>query len=449
LIKEHRKDLLSTINGSLSDKVIEGLARETKFTKRSGKIPASCFVNTLMSSENEQAHTSLPDLASGLREAYNIGVSKEAMHQKFTPEAVSFLEKMLENMLGQQLKTNTGNGVGVHFPCIKVKDSTKFSLPCTYGGEYKGYGNFSKKNGLMSLQYEYDLVSGNWLSARLTKGLRNDQRDSMETVGDITEGGLHIRDLGYITPTYMLAVTAKKAFFLNRLPAMAGVYTVDGRPLDWKKVDRQMKGNGCMELGVLVYEKAKVPCRLVVEHVGGPEYARRLRDAEAFARSKGLGISELHRIKLRYNLLITNVEAGILPVASIRKAYYLRWQVELVFKTWKSFFRINLVKKVKKERLECQLLARLLWVLVNWTLFNRLNRHVRKSDKSKGVSMLVFFKRSLKFAATLRLVLLKKFSITAWLKHIYIPLIEDCLCEAPKKKQTHYESLNFNNKPLA
>ena len=62
-----------------------------------------------------------------------------------------------------------------HFPQIKLKDSTGFSLPDSYHSDYKGYGNFSKKNGVISIQYEYDLVSSNWLSVDITKGLRNDQ----------------------------------------------------------------------------------------------------------------------------------------------------------------------------------------------------------------------------------------------------------------------------------
>ena len=141
----HGKHLRFTINNCLSETVLNALARSTKFTKRSGKIPAHGFLNALLASENDQAHTSLPDLATGLRQAHNIEVCKEAMHQKFTAEAVDFVKKVLGNMLSHQLKDNVVAGVAVQFPCIKVKDSTKFSLPSNYNGAYEGYGNFSKK----------------------------------------------------------------------------------------------------------------------------------------------------------------------------------------------------------------------------------------------------------------------------------------------------------------
>ena len=85
--------------------------------------------------------------------------------------------------------------------------------------------------------------------------------------------------------------------------------------------------------------------------------------------------------------------------------------------------------------MECQLLAKLLWILINWRLFRTCNTHVRKIDSEKGVSVLIFFKRCLKLAAALRLVLLKRLPVTRWLGHIYLPLIANSLCDAPRNKR--------------
>jgi hypothetical protein len=35
------------------------------------------------------------------------------------------------------------------------------------------------------------------------------------------------------------------------------------------------------------------------------------------------------------------------------------------------------------------------------------------------------------------------------LEEIYLPLIVDCACEAPKNKQSHYQTLKINIKPLS
>lgn len=451
LVKQHKKDISFLIGNSLSELTIDKVARETKFMKRKGKVPASCFVNTLLFNENDQVNISLPDLTSDLHQVYGIDVSKEALHKKFTPEAVNFLKGLVEELFSGQLQQLIDVELPLHFPQIKIKDSTKFSLPDSYGNDYKGYGNFSKKNGLLSVQYEYDLVSSTWLSIEITKGLRNDQQDSKESTSAITKGDLHIRDLGYITPTYLSAVVDKGAFFLNRLPPKAGVFTKAMNPLDWKKTDASFRKKSLvsMELNVMIYEKNKIPCRLIMERVSDAEYERRLKKARISAKSRNVNISDLYKIKLRYNTFITNVCCAILPVTEVRKTYYLRWQIELVFKTWKSFFHIDKIKKVKKERLECQLIAKLLWILINWTLFRTCNKHARKIDQKQGVSVLIFFKRSIQFRATFRLVLLKKLSINKWLEEMYLPLIADCACEAPKNKQSHYETLKINIKPLS
>jgi hypothetical protein len=451
LLKQYKKDISFLINNSLSEQTIDRIARDTKFMIRKRKVPASSFVDILLFNETDMAHTSLPDFTADLNQVHGIDISKEAMHKKFRPESVDFLKELLKELLCGQLKKVAPKGYSLHFPRIKVKDSTRFSLPCSYDDDYKGYGNFSKKNGLISLQYEYDLVSGNWLSLEMTKGLRNDQQNSKETAGDITKGDLHIRDLGYITPTYLSAMVNKKAFFLNRIPPQAGVFNQAMMPLDWRKIDASFRKNkfSSMELDVLVYQKEKVACRLIVEAVDKKEYCRRLERARMSAKSRGVGITELYKIKLRYNTFITNISAEVLPLADIRKTYYLRWQIELVFKTWKSFFRIDRIKKVKKERLECQLLAKLMWILINWGLFCRCNSHAKQIDKDQGVSVLIFFKRCIKFTASFRWILLKRSSIALWLKQVYLPLIVDCLCVAPKNKQTHYESLKINIKPLS
>ena len=450
LVNQHKNVLFSLIESTLSESVINRIARETDFMKRVGKVPPSHFLNTLLFNEQEMSKTSLPDLTADLKQTYGIDISKEALHKKFSPNSVRFMKSILSELLSKQLAKDRAEGLQLCFPRIKIKDSTKFSLPDSYGGDYKGYGNYSKKNGMMSLQYEYDLVSGNWLSLQMTKGLRNDQQDSKETLSDITKGDLHIRDLGYVTPVYLSALVEKEAFFLNRLPPQAGVFTMDGQPLDRGKIMRKFNRNKltAMELLVMVYDKNRVPCRLVIETVDDEEYGKRLEKARMKAKSRKVGITESHKKKLRLNTYITNVNSSILPITAIRKTYYLRWQVELIFKTWKSVFAINKIKKVKKERLECHLLAKLMWILINYRLFNTCNAHVKKQDNMQGMSVLIFFKRCRKFAASLKQVLLKRKSISTWLKQVYLPLISDCLCVPPRKKQTHYESLKINIKAL-
>jgi len=409
--------------------------------KRGRKLTASNFVNTLMFPFCNQAKTSLQDIAADLGQQFGVRISKEAIHKKFTAQGVRFLEELVKVVLSQQFSLPVEDELKTNFSSIKIKDSTKFMLPCTYGKDYPGFGNFSKKKGMMNLQYEYDLISGKWEYIELTNINRNDQKDSRETAGSISKGGLYIRDLGYITPVYLKTIIKRGAYFLNRIHSQVNMRTLEGKHVDFVGIDRRFKKTGVtsMDIDVTVYEKDPIHCRLVVERVSEQEYKKRLEHARKSAKARNVGLSDRHKTRCRYNTFITNADRDILPMEKIRKTYYLRWQIELVFKTWKSFLEINKVKKVKKERMECQLLAKLLWILLNWSLFNTCNRYIQKEIPDRGISVLKFFKRCLGFSYTLRQVVLKRTDTFKWLYHVFLPMIDNTSCEASKGKQTHYQ----------
>ena len=431
--------------------MINGIGKQTGFIKRGRKLTASNFSNTLMFPFCNQAKTSLQDIAADLGQQFGVHISKEAIHKKFTAQGVSFLQELVKVMLSRQFTLPEEDDLKTSFSSIKIKDSTKFMLPCTYGKDYPGFGNFSKKKGLMNLQYEYDLISGKWEYIELTNIKRNDQKDSRETAGSIFKGGLYIRDLGYVTPVYLKTIIKKEAYFLNRIHSQANIYTLEGKPVDFAGIDRRFKKTGVtsMDIDVTVYEKTPVACRLVIERVSDNEYQKRLKNAQKSAKARNVGLSNRHKTRCRYNTFITNAGRKALPMEKIRKTYYLRWQIELVFKTWKSFLEINKVKKVKKERMECQLLAKLLWILLNWSLFNTCNRHVQKETPGEGISVLKFFKRCIGFSYTLREVVLKRIDIAKWLYHVFLPMIDNTACEASKGKQTHYQVIRELLMPLS
>ncbi|ETT75600.1 IS231-related transposase, partial [Bacillus mycoides FSL H7-687] len=54
----------------------------------------------------------------------------------------------------------------------------------------------------------------------------------------------------------------------------------------------------------------------------------------------------------------------IVPMGHVHDWYSLRWQIEILFKTWKSFFQIHHCKKIKQERLECHLYGQLIAILL-------------------------------------------------------------------------------------
>ena len=62
---------------------------------------------------------------------------------------------------------------------------------------------------------------------------------------------------------------------------------------------------------------------------------------------------------------MTNATQEQLPAALIRAIYGIRWQIELIFKIWKSIFELDIVRPMSIHRFECMLYGRLILILIN------------------------------------------------------------------------------------
>jgi len=83
---------------------------------------------------------SLEDLANDFCEQHGISISKQALHERFNDFSVAFMRDLLKNQLSQQLLSIEKREVYRHFNRIRVKDSTRYSVPKEYASIYKGQG---------------------------------------------------------------------------------------------------------------------------------------------------------------------------------------------------------------------------------------------------------------------------------------------------------------------
>ena len=81
-------------------------------------------------------------------------------------------------------------------------------------------------------------------------------------------------------------------------------------------------------------------------------------------KKKGIAMKEKSKRLMGMNVYITNTSPEEVPTDYVHSLYSLRWQIEILFKTWKSFFEIDECKTIKKERLECHLYGQLIGILL-------------------------------------------------------------------------------------
>ena len=126
----------------------------------------------------------------------------------------------------------------------------------------------------------------------------------------------------------------------------------------------------------------KIPVTMTVEIVPEAVRERRIRNAVKNHNKKGYKTSEEYKFLTRFSLFITNIPKEDIPPRIISILYRIRWQIELIFKIWKSIFCINRITSMKFKRWLCLLYVRLLMMIINWNIImNRRNYlHKRSCD---------------------------------------------------------------------
>ena len=430
------------------DKELIGrLAKETGFVQRKSKLKPMGFLKALMFIYQKGKELSLSDLCGDLYHSCELDIRKQSIQARFNEKAVSFLKAVLSNLLKEEIPAIKPSLLLKGFGRIRVKDSTRFALPPSYASVYKGHGGATHNSeSMISIQYEYDLLSAETLDLRLTPGTKNDQGDAKERTHDIRKGDLFLRDLGYVTLNYLKQIVKGEAYFLNRLGPKTTVYQTDApeKQLDLKACYHHMKKYQLpyTEYDVLIGKEKKIRSRLVVYLAGEGTYEKRLRKTSKQAKGYGHNVSDDFKAKARLNLYLTNTDQKDIPASEVQKVYGLRWQIELVFKIWKSQTVLHRVKEMKIHRFECQLLARLIWLILHWKLFMHVAHWLNATTTNKTASPWKYYKYAHIINEHMREAINKPGKLKELLKKLRDWASPNFVLEK-KYKQTNYEKLKM------
>lgn len=265
------------------------------------------------------------------------------------------------------------------------------------------------------------------------------------TLEHIRKDDLHIRDLGYVSHAYLRKIVKEEAFFINRLhPLWNPVLRDTGKAIDWVSLYEKMKQTRSVHFETMITigkGHYAFNCRLIAATVSEEVWAERIRKAQTRAKSVGYELTDEYKHRCRFSLFITNATQEMLRAADIIQLYRLRWQIELVFKTWKSLLNIHQVKVVKKERLECQLIAKFIWILLNWKVFRCIDIFLRRHSSGYACSMWKFFKQARKCGYVLRMAATGKLQLADWCQ-LFLFNIKSLLIEPKKGKKAGFVIVN-------
>lgn len=315
-------------------------------------------------------------------------VTKQALFNRTDQKAAAFCKQLLEDAVTKKAVAIKASSVFQSFRKVLLQDSTTNQLPDCLATIFAGNHSGGVQKAVVRIQTILDLKTMQFVRFSLSGFTRNDQAASGDILPLCCKGDLVIRDLGYFALATFRELTGKGVHFLSRLRFGVKMYEPDGTEILLSTLLNQKQK---VDKRVLIGMQ-KIPVRLVMLPVPEKIAAEKKRKARN-DRDQRINHSKEYYEWLEFNTYITSVDEAIWTTEQVMEAYRVRWQIELVFKSWKSgglhMQQLLHDRCANAERVKICIYLMLLFV----TLFCRklylpvLNK-MTKSGSDKMVSMI-------------------------------------------------------------
>ncbi|MBM4341660.1 MAG: IS4 family transposase [Deltaproteobacteria bacterium] len=341
------------------EQTAETTARQTKFVIRRSKLTGAVFVETLVLGWSERPTASLNDLAETAADL-DVAISAQGLDQRINEAAVKLFAALCQESLRWfQQRVPLAVAILRQFTAVEILDSSCIALPATLKETYPGSGGDGPV-ACLKVQLLLNFLTGELEQVVFQTGCDPDQAYDAD-LSTLRPGVLRLTDLGYFKLERFQTTAAQQAYFLPRLDLQVGLRdATTTAPVDllaWL----QSETASLSERDLLVGNTHRLPCRIIAVRLPQEVVDRRRQRATANARRKGRSTPTARYLALlAWNIYMTNVPATLLSAEQVALLYPVRWQVELVFKLWKSEFAVDRVAGLRRERVLCELYAKLI-----------------------------------------------------------------------------------------
>jgi IS4 transposase len=328
--------------------------------------------------ESSGQEFSLSQMCEALFERHGVVMSKQSLDERFNTFAVTFMRQCFNAVFDQVLGYKTMTRAHPIFERVLLTDATSFQLPAHLAAFYQGNGGSNGPAGI-KIHQQYELLTGSLRQLELRDGKENDVNLLQDFDYSQVKRELHLLDLGYFKIRHLQALDEAGGYFISRYKTGVTLYSRQDEvyhPINWVELLDKVANNIALPELYLGQEPEKLPVRLIIERVPAPVAAGRRRKQKrkiANVSKKArycYGTSALKELLMDYTIFMTNTAQEQLTHEQVQLYYRLRWQIELLFKIWKSVLQIDKVGKMSIFRFECYLYSRLLVLLLSTQVEN-------------------------------------------------------------------------------
>ncbi len=354
-------DTLQTLFTSGADR----LAEQTGFVRRTRLITGAAFAPTLVFGWLHHPQATLDELADTL------AVRPQSLHDRFQPAARDFLHRLLTHALDHVFAATPARRCLLRkFTAVSAEDCTVLPLPADAADRGPGCGGNQARVGRAALKVftRWELTTGTLTTLTLAPGKQPDVVAG-QAAADPPPGTLLLADMGFFDLTRLGRWNTLGVSWITRIPARTTLR--HGEPRHSIAAFLATQTQDILDVPIHL-GAADVPARLVARRCPEAVRLRRLARVTETARRKQTPVSDEQRQMCGWTVFASNVPVTVLNAVEVWMVYRLRWQIELLFKGWKSQGGVACSRGRRGVRVECAVVAKLLGqVVCQWAMLLR------------------------------------------------------------------------------
>ncbi len=345
------------------------LARSCGFVRRRRKVSGANFAQTVVFTAMADADATESRLHCTAA-AVGLNASRQALDKRFNARGAEFLRELLRAAVAEMVASPVAIPLLQRFTSVEALDSSIIALSDELADLYRGgrSGTTTTTKAAVKLTVGLDLKSGTLRGPELSDGRAADLRAGLAEA-DPPAGGLQLADLNYFCLAKFARWQQCGAYWLSRLKSGTKVYDVGGRRID---LVAALKAAGAddVDLDVGLGVKQRLACRLIARRVPADVADQRRQRLLDKSKRRGDRPSALSLALCDWTVLVTNLPRELLTVEEAIALARIRWQIELIFKLWKSRGGIDRWRSSKSHSALCEMYGKLLaqvvrhWVIV-------------------------------------------------------------------------------------
>jgi hypothetical protein len=353
---------ISTQLQTLLTTTTDTVAQDQAYVKRPdrAKFAPSTLVQTLVFGWWAEPVATVEQLAQmALR--VGVDVSPQAIDQRFTAKTAALLAAVLAASLQHVVRaTPVAIPILQRFTSVLVHDSTTIPLPDALTTTWRGCGNDTTR-GTAGLKcgVQLDLLTGALCGLDLAHGRTSDHALPIQHAVPAA-GSLRLADLGFYDLQVLRELDQAGVFWLTR-PQSNSRLKLPGHAAQSLITFLERGGTEMVwDTAVVVGKEKPLAARLLARRVPQAVADERRRRLRAAAKEKGRAPARAAMALAAWNVVITNIPQDRLSLEDAFVLTRVRWQIELLFKLWKSHGRVDDWRTTNPKRILCEVYAKLL-----------------------------------------------------------------------------------------